>query len=407
MNQMKSIPQSKLWTKNFILIVIANLFTYQGFQMLIPTLPVYIKDIGGSDFQASLVVSLFALSALIFRSITGKAVDTAGRKPLLIIGFIILIFFNLTFFAFSAVALLLVLRLFQGVGWGMASTSIATVMSDNVPDQRRGEGTGYYALSVILATSVAPIIGIALLNHYSFNVILILTTVFMAIGWLITQGVSIPKLTKQEQQKQTKKGSIWSDLFEKKALLPSVLCFLLAVPFGGVMSFIALYGKEIGIESIWIYFIGHCLMILISRPFVGKLFDRKGHAFVVLPGAVCMLAGLIVLSFTTTIPTLVIASILYGFGFGSVQPSLQAWAVDRSASDRKGAANGTFLSFMDLGVALGAVLLSTIAAAASYAIMYRVSSLCMVLFLIIYGVYLLKQRRSHDQTKGQIQAVNE
>lgn len=394
MNQAQSALRPALWSKNFLLVVIANLFVYQGFQMLIPTLPVYIKDIGGSDFQASLIVSLFAFSALVFRSITGNAVDKVGRKPLLILGFIVLVAFNLTFFAFSAIALLLILRLFQGIGWGMTSTSIATVMSDNVPDARRGEGTGYYALSVILATSLAPIIGIAMLNRFDFNAILLVTTAFMIIGWILMQGISIPKLQKGDVTAE-KKGFAWKDLFEKQALLPSFLCFLLAIPFGGVMSFIVLFGEEVGIENIWIYFIGHCLMILISRPFVGKLFDKKGHASVLFPGAVSMLAGLILLSFTTTIPMLVLASLFYGLGFGAVQPSLQAWAINRSASDRKGAANGTFLSFMDLGVALGTVFLSTIASAANYAMMYRLSALCMVVFLIIYSLSFIK--KGHEQ----------
>ncbi|GAA0433022.1 lmo2826 family MFS transporter [Lentibacillus halophilus] len=381
-----------LWSKNFILIVVANLFVYQGFQMLIPTLPVYIKNLGGSDLQAGLVVSLFALSALVFRSITGKGADSIGRKPFLLIGFFILILFNVSFFAFSIVAMLPLLRLFQGVGWGMTSTSIATIMSDNVPDARRGEGTGYYALSVILATSIAPIIGIAVLNHYDFNMILILTTVFMIIGFLFTQGISIPKLDKLDKQANKQKESFWKSLFEKQALLPSLLCLLLAIPFGGLMSFIAIFGEEVGIENSWIYFVGHCLMILISRPFIGKLFDSRGPAIVVFPGAILMLIGLLLLSYTTTVPMLILTSVFYGLSFGAVQPSLQAWAIDRSNSDRKGAANGTFLSFMDLGVALGSLVLSSIAAATSYAMMYRMSSICMVIFIIVYGVYLLKSR---------------
>ncbi|TMN23115.1 MFS transporter [Lentibacillus cibarius] len=395
-----------LWSKNFILIVIANLFVYQGFQMLIPTLPVYIKNLGGSDLQAGLVVSLFALSALVFRSITGKGADTIGRKPFLLIGFFILVLFNVSFFAFSIVAMLPLLRLFQGVGWGMTSTSIATIMSDNVPDARRGEGTGYYALSVILATSIAPIIGISVLNHYDFNMIIILTTAFMIIGFLLTQGISIPKLEKPDKQASKEKESLWKSLFEKKALFPSLLCLLLAIPFGGLMSFIAIFGEEVGIENSWIYFVGHCLMILISRPFIGKLFDSKGPAIVLFPGAILMLIGLLLLSYTTTVPMLILTSVFYGLSFGAVQPSLQAWAINRSASDRKGAANGTFLSFMDLGVAIGSLVLSSIAAATSYAMMYRLSAICMVIFVVIYGIYLLKNR-SQKHTEVYAQAANQ
>ncbi|MFD2209700.1 MFS transporter [Virgibacillus halophilus] len=383
---------SKLWTKNFIIIVIGNLFVYMGFQMLIPTLPVYVKDIGGTDMQAGLVVSLFAFSALIFRSITGKAVDSWGRAPLLFIGFIVLILSNLSLFVFSTVVMLLSIRAIQGIGWGMTSTTIATIMSDNVPDKKRGEGTGYYALSVILATSLAPIVGIAMQNKLGFNAILIFTSIVMVVGLLLMNMIRIPKRARTAMP-ASEKQPILKQLFEKQALLPSILCFLLAVPFGGIMSFIALFGREIGINQIWVYFIGHCAMIVITRPFIGKLFDKRGHASVILPGAISMAIGLITLSFTTSIATLVIASLFFGFGFGAVQPSLQAWALNRSPSHRKGAANGTFLSFMDLGVSLGIVILTPIISMTSYALMYRYSALFMIAFLIIYSIYLMRSKR--------------
>ncbi len=50
---------------------------------------------------------------------------------------------------------------------------------------------------------------------------------------------------------------------------------------------------------------------------------------------------------------------------------------------------------MDIGVALGTVILSAIVTATSYAFMYRVSSLCMVLFLIIYIVHIVQTRNKH------------
>ena len=48
-----------------------------------------------------------------------------------------------------------------------------------------------------------------------------------------------------------------------------------------------------------------------------------------------MIVGLVVLSYTHSIPTLIISSLLYGFGYGAVQPSLQAWAVNRSPQKEK------------------------------------------------------------------------
>ena len=385
-----------LWSRSFLLLLAGNLLVYQGILMLIPTFPVYIKQIGGTDLQASLPFAVVSISALIVRSISGSAADTFGRRPLLIIGLSILIIFNCSFFYISTIGLILALRFCQGIGWGIASTVFATIMSDIVPANRRGEGTGYFALSIIIATSLATIIGIELMKRYDFTVILLVSTMLVVLGMVLTLGISIEPIKRLSKFTRKKKRIAWSDLFEKKALLPAFLCFLHSITLGGIMSFIMLYGKEIGVENTWIYFIGHIAMILISRPFAGKLFDQKGHAIVIVPGVLFMLIGLTLLSYATSESSLFIASLFYGLGYGAAHPSLQAWAINRSPADRKGAANGTFLSSLDLGYAVGAVLLGLIATQTNYAVMYRVSTLFLVAFAGIYGYCLIKEKKATD-----------
>jgi MFS family permease len=385
----------KLWSKNFLLLLAGNVLIYQGILMLIPTFPVYIKQIGGNDLQASLPFALMSISALIMRSISGNAADKYGRRPLLILGLFLLIFFNCSFLYVSAIESILILRFFQGIGLGISSTILATIMSDIVPMQRRGEGTGYYSVSIVIATSLATIIGIELMKYYDFMVVLLVSTALTAVGMILALGIAIPPIKMLSKSTHKKSSLRWSDLFEKNALLPASLCFLHSIALGGIMSFIMLYGKEIGVENTWIYFIGHISMILISRPFAGKLFDQKGHAVVIVPGIVLMLIGLTWLSYAHSASSLFIASCFFGLGYGAAHPSLQAWAINRSPANRKGAANGTFLSSLDLGYAVGAVLLGSIATNTNYAMMYRISTLFLVVFAGIYGYHLLQTKKTN------------
>lgn len=388
--------KQSLWSKNYVLLLLGNLLVYQGILMLIPSFPVYMKQIGGNDLQASLPFAVFSISALIVRAISGNAADIAGRRPLLLLGLAILIIFNSSFFFFSTIGVILVLRFCQGIGWGMTSTVFATIMSDIVPVNRRGEGTGYFALSIILATSLATIAGMEIMKHYNFTIILFVSTAFVIAGLLLTLAISLAPIKQLAKASCRKKEFAWSDLFEKKALLPSLLCFLHSITLGGIMSFLMLYGQEIGVENTWIYFVGHVSMILISRPFAGKLFDRKGHTVVIVPGVLLMITGLTILSYADSESTLLIASLFYGLGYGAAHPSLQAWAINRSPADRKGAANGTFLSSLDLGYAVGAVLLGFIATHTNYAMMYRVSVLFLIAFAGIYGYHIYKTKKAAD-----------
>ncbi len=391
----KSSSIAVLWSKNFSLLVLGNFFVYQGVLMLIPTFPLYIKQIGGNDLEASLPFAVVSISALLVRSISGNAADTYGRRPLLIIGMSLLLIFNCFYFLVSGIAIILVLRFCQGIGWGMTSTVLATIMSDIVSPKQRGEGTGYFALSIILGTSFATVLGIEVMMRYNFDVILTISTTLIGVGMVLTQGISIATSEKVQKSKPVTRRFNRNDLFEKSALLPASLCFLHSITFGGIMSFLVLFGQETGIESVGIYFVGHVLMILISRPFAGKLFDRKGHSFVIIPGVLLMIVGLFILSYATSMYSLVAASLIYGLGYGAAHPSLQAWAIQRSPEGRKGAANGTFLSSLDLGYAIGAVVLGFIATHTNYAAMYRISILFLVVFAVIYGYHLITTKQQN------------
>lgn len=54
------------------------------------------------------------------------------------------------------------LRFVQGMTYGMASTVIATTVASIVPESRRGEGIGYFTLSITLGSAIGPFLGISL-----------------------------------------------------------------------------------------------------------------------------------------------------------------------------------------------------------------------------------------------------
>ncbi len=386
---------TKLWTRSYILMLFSNLFIYLAFYMLTPTLPAYAKATGGSNLEASLVVSTFSITSLLIRLFTGSIMDKIEIKPLLLVGAIILAGSTLSFIWLPLDVIILV-RIIQGIGWGLASTGAAAIFSDIIPEEKRGEGMGYYSLSMIISMALSPVFAIIIMNLYSFKNIAITSIVLVVIGVLFFSQVKIPKKTFVASK--SKKNFSLSDSFERKAALPSLLCFFLVITLCGIMSYIMLYGKELKISSIWIYFVGYISIILVTRPFVGKIFDKKGHDVIIIPGSISIITGLILLSYADSIPTLIVASLFYGLGYGAVQPSLQAWAVNRSPDNRKGAANGTFLSSMDLAYTVGSILLGSVAGYKGYAVMYRFSSIFVVLLLIIYTYKLFRKKNNQKES---------
>lgn len=166
---------------------------------------------------------------------------------------------------------------------------------------------------------------------------------------------------------------------------------LLSITYGGLVGFIVLYGKEANLANPALFFLFNALAVLLVRPFAGRIYDNKGPKALLIPGAIFIAAGLILLSYASSMSVLFIAAFLYGIGYGSMQSSLQTWMIQVVSPSQRGMANGMFLNSLDLGIATGALLLGAIAAITSYTDMYRYSVMFMILFLLIY---LIQGKRS-------------
>lgn len=95
---------------------------------------------------------------------------------------------------------------------------------------------------------------------------------------------------------------------------------------------------------------------------------------------------------------MLVAAGIYGLGFGSVQPALQAWAVDEAPDNRKGMANATFFSFFDLGVGLGAMGFGVLATLLGYHAIYLTAAGSVLLSISLY-VYLLVRTAQQKQNE--------
>ncbi|MDD3224264.1 MAG: hypothetical protein PHX70_06085 [Clostridium sp.] len=106
---------------------------------------------------------------------------------------------------------------------------------------------GYYSLSMIVGMAIAPVATIMIMNKYKFFVIAAASIFFTVMGILSVDKVDIKKT---HNTHSNKKALSLDDFFEKKAVLPAFLCFLLVITLCGIMSYIMLYGKEINMNNV-------------------------------------------------------------------------------------------------------------------------------------------------------------
>ncbi|GIO07920.1 MFS transporter [Brevibacillus reuszeri] len=378
--------REKLWTKDFVLLTVCNLILFSTIQMQTPTFPAYVKEaFQADDFVVSLVISLFCIAAVVARVFTGEALKTRSSKMLAIIALCFVGLATAGYYLAGGIAFFLLMRMLVGVGFGMGSTTFPTIVSNVIPNKRIGEGMGYFGLSTSLAMALGPMIGLTILNTFGFGYMLVSVVLLIALIFPLMQLIraySRPTAPPQKTAAPSPKGL--GRFFDRKLLLPATLNFCLSITYGGVLSFLALYGKEAHIANVGAFFLCNAIAMVLIRPFSGKLFDRKGHMAVLPPGAIFVGISLLILSLAHTQSILLVSAFFYGLGYGTIQPSIQAWMVKQVTPEQRGMANGVFFNSIDLGIAVGSMLLGVLATHSNYSVMYRWSALSMLLFLVVY-----------------------
>uniref|UniRef100_UPI0005A9AB12 MFS transporter n=1 Tax=Neobacillus dielmonensis TaxID=1347369 RepID=UPI0005A9AB12 len=260
MEQQIGKPKEKIWTRDFIFIVCANFFIFLGFQMTLPTIPLYVEELGGNNQLIGVVVGIFTFSALLLRPFAGNWLETKGRGIVFLSGLVIFVISVGSFGFLASIALLFMMRVVQGVGWGFSTTASGTIATDLIPPSRRGEGLGYYGLSGNIAMAIGPSLGLTLTGFLTFKQLFMISAGLGLMAFLLASRI---KYKKAEPAKEKVKLAV----YEKSALKPSLLLFFLTVTFGGIATFLPLYTAEKHVAGIQLYFLLYALATLATRAF--------------------------------------------------------------------------------------------------------------------------------------------
>ncbi|MEH7179948.1 MFS transporter [Neobacillus vireti] len=385
--------KERLWTKSFVMLMVGNLFVFMSFQMLIPTLPPYIKSIGATGLEIGLVTGLFAFGAVIIRPFIGYMLEYKHRKSLVLIGAVILLAITILYPLSRIVMIFLLIRFVHGLAWGWSTTVNGTAAVDVIPFSRLGEGMGYFGLSTTIGYIIAPSLGIFLYNVTTFTNLIVISSLlgFISVVLLALVRYQTPEAV-IKTKKENLKFSYLGSLVEKTSWYPSLITIIICLGYGSVSTFIVIFGEERGMDQIFLFYILNAIIASAARPFAGKWFDEKGPVAIVYFCICATFVGLWVLSYAQTNFMLAIAGGLFGLGFGCALPTLQSWTLSITPSNRRGVANGMFFSSIDLGIGLSGVIFGLLAQFVDTASLFRIGSLFLIAAIILTVIEVRKKR---------------
>lgn len=364
------MPTERLWTTNFVLVCLANFTVFTSFNLLLPTLPIYVQLMGGGALSIGLINGIFVLASISLRPFVGRQLDKRGRTKILVasaVGFLIsAILYNFTKDLWS----LMFLRLLHGATWATATTATHALIADLAPPPRRGEAMGYFGISASLSMAIGPLMGLLITGSrppFRFTTLFIIMSGIALLNLILASRVREPE---REQvhfiQKET--GDF------RPALLPAFTMTSLTFAFGTIVTFLPLYAQVRGVGNIGWFFTLYAFSVMLARPLAGQVSDVKGRAVVIIPGAGVAAVAISLLIFSYGLPPFLLVAVLFGLGFGATHPCLMALTVDVIPKNMQGFAMAIFAAAYDLGMGLGAMLSGFVLQVAGYSAMYLFSA---------------------------------
>ncbi|MFE4239580.1 MFS transporter [Peribacillus butanolivorans] len=384
------MKNQRIFNKSFLFLFISNFLVFIGFEMLLPILPAYLLSMNASSIQVGLVTSLFTIGAVLIRPFVGYYLIDNQRKSLAISASAALMIITMLYPFLNIIWLFLLLRLFHGAAWGVSTTANSTIVVDLIPKTRLGEGMGYFSISTTVGAIIAPSIGILIYDSFSFDILIWSSVVLSLLAVIALQFVYSPTTVKREK----KPFRFLDIIFEKDVWFPALLTVITTLGFGAIITFLVLFGKQKGLDHIFLFFLINATVATLLRPFTGKWYDKKGPWSIIIMSAVLGFLSLVMLSYATNDLHLIIAAILFGAGYGTVMPCLQTWTVQKVSEEKSGAANATFFSSFDVGVGVSAFVLGILAEWISLEMIFRVVSLSfIVVAVLVYKDFLNVKKR--------------
>lgn len=384
-----------LWTRAYSLTILATLFLFIPYSLYLPVLPLYaVEELHVSAQIGGALNAVFLLASVLFRTQTGRLEMVFGRKRVLLGSCGLFFLTNGLFLLTTDSIALLMIRFVSGAAFAVMNTAIMAFGSQLAPPERRGEGIAYMTTVFTAGSAIGPFCGLWIAAHAGFQWVFLFCGAATLIGGLILQLLPLGNLRRH--------SASWllrvrvSDLLEASAMPAATVTLLLSLAYAGVLSFVSLYAKELGLAAVSsLFFVVMAAASVASRMVSGQVFDRWGADVVMAPAMVLQFAGLALLGTADSSFELLLAAVLIGVAYGVAVPSMQALAVSASAPDRISTVTATYFTCLDVGLGAGSYLLGLGVPLLGFGNSYLAAT---PLILVAALLYIRMRRRAKQYT---------
>ena len=382
--------KEKLFNKGFISITLVNFLVFLVYYLLMVIIAVVAQEnLGATLSQAGLASGIYVIGTLLARLYVGKKLEVLGRRQTLRVGIVLYFITTLMYLYMPSLMVLYIVRLLNGFFYGTVSTATNAIVTEYIPLSRRGEGINYYGLSTSLAAAIGPFLGMLLLQATSIDFIVMMSSVILAFTVVGCLMLKVNNLDLTKDQRALADSWKINTFIDSKVVFIAIIAFVMGLAYSSVLSFLASYVETIDLVSVSsFFFVVYALVITVTRPMAGRIFDRYGENSVMYPSYLFLAIGLFVLSITTSAWELLFSGALIGLGYGTFMSNGQAVALHLEKDvSRVGVALSTYFVGLDLGIGVGPYVLGALRNFVDFKQMYLIAAVLPIICAILYKLF--------------------
>ena len=336
-----------------------------AFGMVLPLLPFFASDLGGSPAMVGLIIASYSAMQFVFSPLWGRASDRVGRKPILLL----CLFGGAGSYVLFALAdslfLLFVSRLTAGVMGGSVVIAQACVADSTTPD-RRTRGLGMIGMAFGIGFIFGPAIG-GVLSGWGYRLPGLVAAGFSLTAVAIALRFLPESLPAERRVEVTARPGPIKAIVERGRELratigraavrnPIAAAFMGTIGFAAFTATFPLYLRNplhLTPTSAGVYFaLTGVVSAVVQGTMIGPLVERFGERRVAGVGAALAGAGLALLGTAVSPAALAAVLVAIGGGWGLMNPSLVG-LVSKAAGQAQGGVLGTLQSAASLSRIIG------------------------------------------------------
>lgn len=372
--------------RNLLILFSAGLLFWSSLASLLPTLPLYIEDVGATKQQIGFVMGCFAIGLLLFRSLLGRLADEHSRKLVLLIGMAAVAIAPLGYLVVKSLGLLMVIRAFHGISIAAFATGYSALVADIAPAKNRGEVIGYMSLVNPIGLAIGPALGGFLQAGVGYTALFLLSAGLGFLGLFCTLQIrNPPKQSSQESNFSTSNNQFWQLLPNPRIRIPALILLLIGLAFGALSTFVPLFIKSAGVDlNAGLFYTAAAISSFSVRLVTGRASDRYGRGLFITLSLILYTVSMLMLWTAHSSVDFLLAATIEGAGAGILIPMIAAMIADRSLPQERGRLFSASMIGFDVGIAIAGPVLGSIADQVGYRQIFGFASALTFLAIIVF-----------------------